>query len=176
MKYTLLAALLVASFGSQAQTANSGAQSAAGAQSGSAANSILYVDQSVPSTQTIHQSIHQTGDFTQTTNSHVSGSTTIKNVPGIAMSGPASGPCTGSSGGIGIGGPGFGFGINGAKVEPSCVLRENIRVTGMAMQSLDGAAHPQEKGALLVMMMDQMRGLALMSQQIIEENVKPKAK
>jgi hypothetical protein len=99
-----------------------------------------------------------------------SGSQTIKNVPGIAMSGPASGPCTGASGGIGLAGPGFGFGLNAAKVEPSCVVRENTRVLGMAMQSLDGAVYPQQKGELMVLMMDAARGLAAMNAQIINEH------
>jgi hypothetical protein len=72
-------------------------------------------------------------------NVHYSGTQTIKNVPGIAMSGPASGPCTGNSGGIGVAGPGFGVGLNGAKVDDGCTVRENTRILGQLYQSLDAA-------------------------------------
>lgn len=89
-----------------------------------------------------------------------SGSQTIKNVPSIAMSGPASGPCTGVSGGIGLSGPGWGLGLNGSTVMDDCRLRENTRVLGMGMQSLDGGANPQEKGEATVMFMDAMRALS----------------
>lgn len=111
------------------------------------------------------QTLHTVADGFTTNNQNVnySGSQTIRNVPSIAMSGPASGPCTGASGGIGLAWPGAGIGINGASVEPSCVLRENIRVTGMAMQSL-GGDNPQEMGEVRVMMMDQLRGLNKLSQ------------
>jgi hypothetical protein len=42
----------------------------------------------------------------------------------------------------------------------------------MAMQSLDGAAHPQEKGELMILMMDAVRGLGAMNQAIISKEVK----
>jgi hypothetical protein len=112
------------------------------------------------------------GGTNDRTEIHYSGTQTVKNVPGIAMSGPASGPCTGASGGLGLAGPGFGLGLNAAKVEPSCVVRENVRVIGMAMQSLDGAVYPQEKGELMILMMDAVRGLGSMNAQIIGEHVK----
>ena len=41
-----------------------------------------------------------------------------------------------------------------------CRMRENTRVLGMGMQSLDGTANPQEKGEATVMFMDAMRNLA----------------
>jgi hypothetical protein len=41
----------------------------------------------------------------------------------------------------------------------------------MAMQSLDGAAYPQEKGELMLLMMDAVRGLGAMNQAIIGDNV-----
>lgn len=183
MKKNLIAlALMLALAGAQAQetTASSLAGSASQAGAASQSGAAIFLDQSIPSEQTINstQTVNGHSTYTGSTTSkednnvHYSGTQTIKNVPGIAMSGPASGPCTGASGGLGLAGPGWGVGLNGAKVEPSCVLRENIRVTGMAMQSLDGVAHPQEKGALLVMMMDQMKGLAAMSANIIEDNVR----
>ena len=104
-----------------------------------------------------------------TDNVNYSGTQTIKNVPGIAMSGPASGPCTGASGGLGLAGPGWGLGLNGSAVMVDCRLRENLRVIGMAMQSLDGAANPQEKGEATVMFMDDLRVLHRYNQKIAGE-------
>ena len=109
-------------------------------------------------------------------NIHYSGTQTINNVPGIAMSGPASGPCTGNSGGLGLAGPGWGVGLNGSAVMADCRLRENARVLGMGMQSLDGAANPQEKGELTVLFMDAMRGLAAYNNTIIANEVKQEKK
>jgi hypothetical protein len=108
-----------------------------------------------------------------------SGTQTIKNVPGIAMSGPASGPCTGASGGIGLAGPGWGVGLNGSAVMVDCRLRENSRVLGMAMQSFDGAANPQEKGEVTVMFMDSLRALAGYNDKLVADEkivVRGKAK
>jgi hypothetical protein len=106
------------------------------------------------------------------TNVHYSGTQTLKNVPSIAMSGPASGPCTGQSGGIGISGPGWGVGLNGSSVMDDCRMRENTRVLGMGMQSLDGAANPQEKGEATVMFMDAMRNLAAYNNTIYQRVAK----
>jgi hypothetical protein len=179
MKKTLIVLALVASFGASAQdlSATSGAtsRSQAGAQSGSiAAGNVIVLEQNVPETQHIvyENKSNSTATLNENNNSnvHYSGTTTVKNVPGIAMSGPASGPCTGASGGLGLAGPGWGVGFNGAKVEQSCVVRENVRVIGMAMQSLDGTAYPQQKGEALVMFMDALKGLAAMNNQILIEN------
>lgn len=188
MKHTILVLALLASFGAGAQeteaTAQSQAQSAAGASADSRSGAVgnaVYIDQSGPTSQTINANSTanvtsrvenvQSGTSTSNTNVHYSGTQTLKNVPGIAMSGPASGPCTGASGGLGLAGPGWGLGLNGAKVEPTCVVRENVRVIGMAMQSLDGAAYPQEKGELMLLMMDAVRGLGAMNSAIIGDNV-----
>ena len=113
------------------------------------------------------------GGYTNTDNQNInySGTTTVKNVPGIAMSGPASGPCTGASGGLGLAGPGWGLGLNGSAVMADCRLRENTRVIGMAMQSIDGGANPQERGEAMVMFMDALRGLAAYNNQIIGAEV-----
>jgi hypothetical protein len=106
-----------------------------------------------------------------------SGTQTIKNVPGIAMSGPASGPCTGASGGLGLAGPGWGVGINGSAVMVDCRLRENSRVLGMAYQSFDGAANPQEKGEVMVMFLDSLRLLAGYNDKIqSDEKITPRAR
>ena len=184
-----------------ASRSTSGSQSGAtsGSTSGAAGN-IINLDQSVPSTQTINQTgtstshttvdgkttenVNYTGgvtnrninEGTSTTRVEYSGTQTVKNVPGIAMSGPASGPCTGVSGGIGLAGPGWGVGLNGSSVMDDCRMRENTRVLGMGMQSLDGAANPQEKGEATVMFMDAMRGLAAYNNQIIGKVTKEGAK
>jgi hypothetical protein len=172
----------------------SGAQS--GSISGAAGNVIVFNPGTagataqgaggIPTTRVINQQDGATraeqilsGGTTNTTTESVNyhGTYTIKSAPAIAMSGPASGPCTGSSGGLGLSGPGWGFGANGSSVMADCRLRENTRVIGMAMQSLDGAANPQEKGEITVMFMDAVRGLAAYNNQIIAEEVKqPKAK
>jgi hypothetical protein len=163
-------------------TANSGSQSGADATSSSgAAGNIVVIDQSGPSSQTVN--VNETSSYHGKTENIQSGTTTqnivhsgttsqrIKNVPGIAMSGPASGPCTGASGGLGLAGPGWGLGLNGAKVEPTCVVRENVRVIGMAMQSLDGNLFANEKAELMQLMMDAVRGLGAMNAAIIGDNL-----
>lgn len=112
---------------------------------------------------------------TETLNQNISGTQTLKNVPSIAMSGPASGPCTGVSGGISAAGPGFGVGINGSAVMVDCRLRENARVLGMAMQSFDGVANPQEKGEVTVMFMDSLRALAGYTDKLVsDEKITPR--
>jgi hypothetical protein len=183
-----------------ASQSNSGSASRAdsGSVSGALGN-VIYLDQSGPTSQTVNATTtsraeqilngHTTEDInvqnsgttrqevvnsgTVNTNVHYSGTQTLKNVPGIAMSGPASGPCTGASGGLGLAGPGWGLGLNGSAVMADCRLRENARVLGMGMQSLDGAANPQEKGELTVLFMDSMRALAAYNRQIAAEEIKP---
>lgn len=181
---------LVAHAQDTSASSQAGSASQAGAQSGSVAagNVIVFNPSSagataqgaggIPTTRVINEQAgdtrysgvvenRTTGGTYNTVNENVrySGTQTLKNVPSIAMSGPASGPCTGVSGGLGVSGPGWGLGFNGANVEPSCVLRENIRVTGMAYQSM-GSDDPQERGELKVMLMDQMRGLNQLSQKL----------
>lgn len=174
-KSFIVLAMLVAAGVASAQdsTANAASQagsaSQAGASSGSSAAIIL--NQNVPDTQVVNYTSTGTttensnvkysgtvenrasGGYTNTenTNVHYSGTQTIKNVPGIAMSGPASGPCTGASGGLGVAGPGFGVGLNGAKVDDGCTVRENTRILGQLFQSLDSAnpAKAQAQAALM---------------------------
>ncbi len=97
--------------------------------------------QAITSTATSNSTsrIINEGTATNNQNVHYSGTQTVKNVPGIAMSGPASGPCTGASGGLGVAGPGFGVGLNGAKVDDGCTVRENTRTLGQVYQALDSA-------------------------------------
>lgn len=179
MKKTILVLALLASFGVQAQeaTAQSQAQSAsqAGAQSGSfagAQGNTVILDQSVPSQQSVTATYSTNGTIHQTDEVRYSGTTTVKSAPGIAMSGPASGPCTGVSGGVGLSGPGWGVGLNGSTVMVDCRLRENTRVLGMAMQSLDGDKHPAQKGELMEMFMKAARGLSAYNDKILSEEMK----
>ena len=184
--------------GAQSQ---SGSQSGSVSDSRSGAlGNVVNIDQSGPTSQTINATNSSTS--TATLNGHTtedvniknsgvveqrssggtvnysrqdvnySGSQTIKNVPSIAMSGPASGPCTGASGGVGLAGPGWGFGLNGSAVMLDCRLRENTRVLGMGMQSLDGGANPQEKGEATVMFMDAMRALSEYNKSLYAAEVK----
>ena len=178
MKKSLIVLALLAAAGAATAQDNSasaasqaGSASQAGASSGSSAAIIL--NQNTPATQNINststlngtQNVNEnvkysgtvenkaSGGYTNTdnTNIHYSGTQTIKNVPGIAMSGPASGPCTGASGGLGVAGPGFGVGLNGAKVDDGCTVRENTRILGQLYQSLDSAnpAKAQVQAALV---------------------------
>lgn len=178
----------VSAVGNQAG-AQSGSQSSSGAQAGSqsgALGNVLEMNNYAPEVQTVLTDMKQTysgsvenkvsGGTHDVTEVRYSGTQTVKNVPSIAMSGPASGPCTGVSGGIGIAGPGWGFGANGSSVMADCRLRENVRVIGMAMQSLDGQANPQEKGEATVLFMEALRGLAAYNNQVLAEEIKPKAK
>jgi hypothetical protein len=161
MKTMLLVLALLAPVAVIAQEATSTSQSGSqsGAQSGSTSGATVNVDLSGPASITSSSTIG--GGTNNTDNVKYSGSVenkssggthdvieqsvrysgtqTVKNVPGIAMSGPASGPCTGASGGVGVAGPGFGVGLNGAKVDDGCTVRENTRVLGQLFQSLDSA-------------------------------------
>ncbi len=107
-----------------------------------------------------NSTVRNINEGTSTQRVEYSGTQTVKNVPSIQMSGPASGPCTGVSGGVGVSGPGWGVGFNGSAVMDDCRLRENTRVLGMAMQSIDGNANPQERGEVTVLFMDAVRNLA----------------
>ncbi len=164
--------------GNQATSASdsrSASGAVSGSQSGALGNSV-YVDQRGPVSQTVNQTtraeqilnghtvedvnVRNSGTTTNIQDIRYSGTTTVKSAPAIAMSGPASGPCTGVSGGIGISGPGWGFGANGSSVMDDCRMRENTRVLGMSMQSIDGTTNPQEKGEVTVLFMDAVRDLA----------------
>lgn len=178
MKQLLLVAALAMSFPALAQTSTSGSNATAspnisnssgnsGADSSSSSTSnpnnanqqFIQLNTVTPDTQTLKSTSSSTTDSTQRViqsgatvqDVRYSGTQTIKNVPGIAMSGPASGPCTGASGGVGVSGPGFGVGLNGAKVDDGCTVRENTRVLGQLFQALDSAdpLKAQAKASLL---------------------------
>jgi hypothetical protein len=69
---------------------------------------------------------------TETTqNVRYSGTQTVKNVPGVVISGPASGPCNGFSAGMGASIPGFGIGANMSKVDEGCEERETARIAAL---------------------------------------------
>lgn len=62
----------------------------------------------------------------------------VKSAPGIALGGPASGPCNGFSGGLAISGMGFGGALNASTVDESCVERETARMFGLLGQPNKG--------------------------------------
>jgi len=49
----------------------------------------------------------------------------------VNIGGPASGPCNGFSGGLGVSGPGFSVGANTSTVDKGCEMRETARVAAM---------------------------------------------
>lgn len=59
------------------------------------------------------------------------GTQRLKNTPDVSIGGPASGPCNGFSGGLGVSGPGFSVGGNTSQVDDGCTRRELIRVSAM---------------------------------------------
>lgn len=168
--------------------AQSGSQSSSGAASDSrsgALGNVVNLNQNVPTEQSIKSSSSSTSttngtienrlsggyNNTETQNIHYSGTTTVKNVPGIAMSGPASGPCTGASGGLGVAGPGFGVGLNGAKVDDGCTVRENTRILGQLFQSLD--SNNPAKAQVQAALMKSMAILEAMNDKIAGDYIKP---
>lgn len=131
----LVAAALVSGT-AVAQTANAaaGAQSGSASQSGSQSGAQAVINMPTnpaDTTSTITSTARSTIDGTQTQNVNYSGSQTIRNVPGVVVSGPASGPCNGFSGGLGFAGPGFGVGLNTSTVDPGCSARETARVAAL---------------------------------------------
>ncbi len=181
MKNSLIGlALVAACIGAQAQEATAQSQAGSASQAGAASQSgaivNLHQTTTVPEVQKIdYHSTNKVENITSGgTRSEVvySGDQKVRNVPGISMSGPASGPCTGVSGGLGIAGPGFGVGLNGSKVDDGCTVRENTRVLGQLFQALDSAdaAKPQARAALL----ESMTILQEMNRAIGKDYVKPK--
>jgi hypothetical protein len=59
------------------------------------------------------------------------GSYKVKNTPDVNVGGPASGPCNGFSGGIGVSMAGIGIGANASTVDEGCSARETARVAAM---------------------------------------------
>ena len=146
MKKSLVLLAAFAAFAASAQTSTSGSASNSTSSpvinAGTTESSSTSASQSNPNNA--NAQYIQLNTFTPEKQSvdqqiHYSGTQTVKNVPALAMSGPASGPCTGSSGGLGVAGPGFGVGGNFAKVDDGCSLRENTRTLGQVFQALDGA-------------------------------------
>jgi hypothetical protein len=60
-----------------------------------------------------------------------SGTYKVKNTPDVSVGGPASGPCNGFSGGVGMSVPGFALGANASTVDKGCEARETARVAAM---------------------------------------------
>ena len=124
----------------QSADANAGASSSSGSNAGALSGSVagangnsVFINNSAAanSSVTSNATSVSTVQGTTTQNINYSGTQTLKNVPGIIVSGPASGPCNGFSGGVGIAGPGFGFGGNFSKVDEDCTARETARVAAL---------------------------------------------
>ena len=73
----------------------------------------------------------ESGHFVNDNNVRYSGTQKIKNTPDASIGGPASGPCNGFSGGIGVSVPGFAIGANTSTVDPGCTARETARIAAM---------------------------------------------
>ena len=73
----------------------------------------------------------ETNHFVNDNNVHYSGSQKIKNTPDVGVGGPASGPCNGFSGGVGMSVPGFAIGANASTVDKGCEARETARIAAM---------------------------------------------
>lgn len=71
------------------------------------------------------------GHIVTDNNVNYSGTTKIKNTPDVNIGGPASGPCNGLSGGIGVGIPGLAVGGNLSTVDKGCEAREAARIAAM---------------------------------------------
>ncbi len=71
------------------------------------------------------------GHVVSDNNVHYSGTTKVKNTPDVNVSGAASGPCNGTSGGLGVGIPGLAVGGNFSSVDKGCEARETARVAAM---------------------------------------------
>lgn len=108
-------------------TSVAGANGSADSQSGALAGSNSEINMTIEATQPLRE---------QTIRNIQEGSTKIRNVPGVVVSGPASGPCTGLSGGAGASWVGAGFGFNVASVDKNCSLRENARIFAMILPTL----------------------------------------
>ena len=185
-KHLLTLALLAAAlptFAQDAATSSSGSNATAtltptitGSNAQTESNSLGMANASPNQQITFNTDTPAQTSSTLTEHVHYSGSQTLKNVPAIAMSGPASGPCTGISGGLAVAGAGFGVGVNGSTVMDDCRLRENTRVLGMAMQSVDGNANPAQRAELMSLFMDAARGLAAYNRQILQNAVKEEPK
>jgi hypothetical protein len=139
-------------------TASSGVSSASGGQGGTAAGGASYSSGGNVGSVSTGGSSAQTGDVTvnynvpatamgksglgvgvDPTTGHVmtdntvnyQGSYKIKNTPDVNVGGPASGPCNGFSGGLGVSMAGFSVGANASTVDEGCSARETARVAAM---------------------------------------------
>lgn len=69
-----------------------------------------------------------------------SGGYSIKSAPGVVLGGPASGPCNGASGGMGLSVMGGGGAFNFSKVDEGCEERETARMLHMIGKTNDADA------------------------------------
>lgn len=74
---------------------------------------------------------------------------TVRTAPDVFVGGPASGPCTGTSGGASASWLGGGFGVNLASVSKDCDLREGLRVISMILPVLAGQERAEAQQTLM---------------------------
>ncbi len=73
----------------------------------------------------------ETGHVVTDNKIQYSGTYKLKNTPDVSVGGPASGPCNGFSGGLGVSMPGMAVGANMSKVDKGCEARETARIAAM---------------------------------------------
>ena len=73
----------------------------------------------------------ETGNIVTENTVTYKGSYKLKNTPDVSIGGPASGPCNGFSGNLGVSMAGIGVSANASTVDPGCAARETARVAAM---------------------------------------------
>jgi len=139
MKHLTIFAACLLAMSAQAQEATSTAVAGSNAQAGAASQAAAVSANQQGNEQSIQfiNTIPDVQKYETRDTQHItySGKHSVKTVPGVVVSGPASGPCNGASGGVGIAGVGFGVGANFSKVDEGCEDRETARMLGMLGRS-----------------------------------------
>lgn len=158
----VVALVALAMAGAAQAQAVSGAESGsvagaqAGAQSGASASNTINVSTPISAPVSVPVSIAATQPLADTTTRIVqSGTSRIESAPALVVTGPASGPCTGVSGGAGLSWMGGGFGFNAASIDHNCTLREGVRVLLTMLPVLSG----EDQAAARAMAMDMVRAM-----------------
>lgn len=118
--------------GGSGGNATGGSATGGVANGGSAANTNAQTNaQAAAQTNAQNINITNTAPPQTTSDINYSGSYKLKNTPDVSLGGPASGPCNGFSGGLGVSTPGFAVGANTSTVDRGCEARETARVAAM---------------------------------------------
>jgi len=114
---------------------------------------------SVASPVTVSTTVEAVKPPTETT-ANIVQSGSVRTAPDVIVPAAASGPCTGNSGGGGVSGLGWGVGFSAAAIDPSCTLREGVRVM-LAMIPFLAEAERIEARAMAMDMLRAMHSAAL---------------